>query len=73
MLQTTPNLLPASFNYVKHTESDRRCNDRKKQKVVQQMMEELGMDMVEERLEDATKTPSQPPYRLSTLIQALHI
>lgn len=37
--------------------------------IVQQSLEELGMEMVEMRMEDATNMPAEPSYRLSNLVQ----
>ena len=51
------------------------CMCRRKQQQVEQQIKELGMDSLQERLEDAAQTPAKPPYRLATLIQvsqALH-
>lgn len=42
---------------------------RRKQQQVEQQIKELGMDSLQERLEDAAQTPAKPPYRLATLIQ----
>jgi hypothetical protein len=42
---------------------------RRKQQQVEQQIMELGMDSLQERLEDAAQTPAKPPYRLATLIQ----
>ena len=42
---------------------------RRKQQQVENQLKELGMDSLQERLEDAAQTPANPPYRLATLIQ----
>ena len=42
---------------------------RKKQAVVNQMLSELGLDVIQERLEDAARMPAQPAHRLATLVQ----
>lgn len=44
---------------------------RRKQQQVENQLKELGMDSLQERLEDAAQTPANPPYRLATLIQVM--
>lgn len=50
---------------------------RRKQQQVGTMLEELGMEVVEERLQGALSRPATPEFRLSHLIQvpypALHV
>ena len=46
------------------------CNRRKQQQIENQL-KELGMDSLQERLEDAAQTPAKPPYRLARLIQVV--
>lgn len=44
---------------------------RRKQQQIENQLKELGMDSLQERLEDAAQTPAKPPYRLARLIQVL--
>ena len=42
---------------------------KRKQKQVAELIEELGMDTLEEKLQSATASPARPPYRFVQLIQ----
>ena len=44
---------------------------RRKQQQIENQLKELGMDALQERLEDAAETPAKPPYRLARLIQVI--
>lgn len=42
---------------------------KRKQKQLAELIEELGMDTLEEKLQSATASPARPPYRFVQLIQ----
>ncbi|KAK9830183.1 hypothetical protein WJX72_010171 [[Myrmecia] bisecta] len=42
---------------------------RRKQGQIKALLDDMGMEALEERLQGAGETPAHPPYRLSTLIQ----
>ena len=41
---------------------------RRKQAQIEAQLKELGMEGLEERLQSATQSPAQPPYKLARLI-----
>lgn len=42
---------------------------RKKHAAVNRMLQELGEEILQERLEEAAQMPAMPPHRLATLVQ----
>ncbi|CAL5220305.1 g2293 [Coccomyxa viridis] len=46
---------------------------RRKQQQIENQLKELGMDALQERLEDAAETPAKPPYRLARLVQDIRL